>query len=143
MEYEDRGLMRRGRATMDVETTALGSATDAMRAIFDSYGVEYSVLGPYTTYVRGDDGISLKMSDMFNGTVSVEFEMTMEPPKALFVVLKHFPFTRVDVMCNDEGVGHATCTSCGGRVEPCHVYCPSCGAMILRDETVEGGSNGD
>lgn len=109
----------------------LGSATRAMRGIFDDYDVKYSVLGPYTTYVRGDDGVSLKISDMFNGTVGVEFEAAMEPQRALSVVLKHFPFTSVDIVCNEEGVGHATCTSCGSITEPNYNYCPHCGAMML------------
>ena len=122
MEHEDRGIRN--------DPNGLGSTTSLLRDLFDVRGVDYSALGPYTTYVKDGNEMLFKMSDMFNGTVNVEFVTHMEPSRALWTVLRHLPVTRVDVTCNDEGVGHGTCMSCGERAEPNYKYCPSCGAMI-------------
>ena len=107
------------------------TATGTLRRHLDERGIGYGVLGDYMTMIISER-MSWTIRDAYDGTMTIESSRHFTPDEIIAIVDRS---TKMSVVVDGDGVGRATCCSCGRTVGQYYAYCPWCGREFNEKET--------
>ena len=99
------------------------TATETLRTHLQERGIHYGMLGGYTTRVS-TDRVSWTIRDVYDGTLTLDSSRHFTPEEVIAIIDRS---TKMSVVVDGDGVGRATCCSCGRTVGQYYAYCPWCG----------------